>query len=53
MQENNIWLVNSKKTQGITLFQSIAASKDNTLLQNITTADQRTPNKQFYFFLFS
>ena len=41
-----------KKNQGIPLFQAVAASKDNTLLQNLTNDDQITPNKRLYLFLF-
>ena len=52
-KKNNIWLFDYKILQGITLFQSVSASKDDTIPQNLTTAYQRTPNKWFFLFLFS
>ena len=42
-----------KKLQRIPLFQDVAVSKADTIIQNLTTADQITPNKQFYFLFFS
>ena len=43
MQENNIWLVNYKTLKKIPLFQSIATSKADNLIQYINTANQITP----------
>ena len=37
----------------IPLFQTIAISNSDTLIQNLTTDDQINPNKRIYFFLFS
>ena len=42
-KKNNIWLVHSKRFQGIPLLQAVSASKANTLLQNITNPNQRNP----------
>ena len=51
-QENNIWSVYFKILQVITLFQVVAASKSDNIIQNLTTDDQITLNKQPSFFLF-
>ena len=42
MQENNIDY-SIKKLQGIPLFQTVVASKADTIIQNLTTDKQRTP----------
>ena len=37
----------------IPLFQAVDGSKADTILPNLTTYDQITPNKQLFFLLFS
>ena len=46
-KKNNIWLFDFKNLQGISLFQPVAVSKVDTLLQNFTTDDQITINKNY------
>ena len=50
-KNNNIWLVNFKKLQGIPLFQAVSASKANTFIPNLATDDKIFSNKQIYLFL--
>ena len=47
MQENNILLVNLKNCKGCPFFMPLPLSKADTLLHNLTTANQRNPI--FYF----